>query len=61
MYAATGLADAQLRRIYAFAGYQIAQVNLARATGTLLGYGQIRLADSAGNGAGESFLATDSH
>jgi outer membrane protein TolC len=61
LYAATGLADAQLRRIYAFAGYQIAQVNLARATGTLLGYGQIHLADSARNGAGESLLATDSH
>jgi outer membrane protein len=47
LYSATGLADAQLRRIYAFTGYQIAQVNLARATGTLLGYGQIHLDDLA--------------
>jgi outer membrane protein TolC len=46
LYSATGLANAQLSRIYAFAEYEIAQVNLARATGTLLGYGQIQL-DSA--------------
>jgi len=43
LYSATGLANAQLSRIYAFAEYEIAQVNLARATGTLLGYGQILL------------------
>lgn len=42
LFAATRLADAQLRKIRAFADYQIAQVRLARATGTLLGYGQIR-------------------
>lgn len=41
--AASNLADAQLRKISAFASYEIAQVYLARATGTLLGYGQIRL------------------
>jgi outer membrane protein len=44
LYSATGLANAQLSRIYAFAQYEIAQINLARATGTLLGYGQIQLA-----------------
>ncbi len=44
LYSATGLADAQLRRIYAFADYEIAQINLARATGTLLGHGQVRIA-----------------
>ena len=43
LYSATGLANAQLTRIYAFAEYEIAQVNLARATGALLGYGQIQL------------------
>jgi len=43
LYSATGLANAQLSRIYAFADYEIAQVNLARATGTLLGYGKIQL------------------
>ena len=43
LYSATGLANAQLSRIYAFAEYEIARVNLARATGTLLGYGQIQL------------------
>jgi outer membrane protein len=44
LYSATGLADAQLRRIYAFADYEIAQINLARATGTLLGHGQVSIA-----------------
>ncbi len=44
LYSATGLADAQLRKIYAFADYEIAQINLARATGTLLGRGQIQIA-----------------
>jgi len=41
--AATDLAEAQLRRIAAFADYEIAQVLLARATGTLLGRGQVQL------------------
>ncbi len=41
LYIATGLADAQLRKIYAFADYEIAQINLARATGTLLGHERI--------------------
>lgn len=41
--AASSLAEAQLRKIDAFVSYEIAQVVLARATGTLLGYGQIRL------------------
>jgi outer membrane protein len=44
LIAASNLAEAQLRRIGAFAEYEIAQVLLARATGTLLGHGQIRLA-----------------
>ena len=44
LYSATGLADAQLRKIYAFADYEIAQINLARATGTLLGHEQIQIA-----------------
>jgi outer membrane protein len=43
LYIATGLADAQLRRIYAFADYEIAQINLARATGTLLGRERIHI------------------
>ena len=41
--AAADLADAQLGRIRAFADYEIAQVVLARATGTLLGRGQVQL------------------
>jgi outer membrane protein len=45
LYSATGLANAQLRRIYAMAEYEVARINLARATGTLLGYGRIRLGD----------------
>jgi len=40
---AEALADAQLRKIRAFVGYEIAKVSLARTTGTLLGYGQIQL------------------
>lgn len=40
---ATGLADAQLSRIRALAEYEIAQIDLARATGTLLGYSRIIL------------------
>jgi outer membrane protein len=43
LYSATGSANAQLSRIYALADYEIAQVNLARATGTLLGHGRIQL------------------
>jgi outer membrane protein TolC len=38
---AAGLAEAQLRRISALAGYEIAQIRLAQATGTLLGYSRI--------------------
>jgi outer membrane protein len=41
LYSATGLADAQLSRIRAIAEYEIAQIYLARATGTLLGYSRI--------------------
>ncbi|MBN2315965.1 MAG: TolC family protein [Sedimentisphaerales bacterium] len=43
LYSAAGLADAQLRRISALAGYEIAQIYLARATGTLLGHSRIIL------------------
>jgi outer membrane protein len=43
LFAASRLADAQLRRIRAFADYEIVQVRLAQATGTLLGYEQIQL------------------
>ena len=43
LFAATRLGDAQLRRVRAFTDYEIAQVRLARSTGTLLGYGQIQL------------------
>lgn len=43
LYSATRLADAQLSQIRAFADYEVAQVNLARATGTLLGYGRVWL------------------
>ena len=43
LFAVTRLADAQLSKIRAFVDYEIAQINLARATGTLLGYGQISI------------------
>jgi len=43
LLAASQLADAQSRRISAFASYEITQVRLARATGTLLGRGNVRL------------------
>ncbi len=43
LFAASRLADAQSRRIRAFAEYEIAAVRLAQATGTLLGRDQIRL------------------
>ncbi|MHC5115068.1 MAG: TolC family protein [Planctomycetota bacterium] len=40
--AATRLADAQSREINALADYQISQIDLAFATGTLLGYERVR-------------------
>jgi outer membrane protein TolC len=40
--AAARLSDAQLREILALTDYQLAQVDIAFATGTLLGYGRIR-------------------
>jgi outer membrane protein TolC len=40
--AATRLAEAQSREILALTDYQIAQVDIAVATGTLLGYGKVR-------------------
>jgi outer membrane protein len=43
LYSATRLADAQLGRIRAYAQYEIAQIDLARATGTLLGHGRIQI------------------
>jgi len=43
LQAASRLADAQSRRISAFADYEITQIQLARATGTLLGRGQVQL------------------
>ena len=43
LYSATGLAEAQLSRIRAIAEYEIAQIYLARATGTLLGYSRVVL------------------
>lgn len=43
LFAASRLADAQVRRIRAFADYEIAQVRVARATGTLLGRGNVQL------------------
>ncbi len=43
LLAAAQLANAQSRRINAFITYEITQVRLARATGTLLGRGNVRL------------------
>ncbi len=43
LYSVTRLADAQLSKIRAVADYEIAQINLAYATGTLLGHGQIHI------------------
>ncbi|MBN1506315.1 MAG: TolC family protein [Sedimentisphaerales bacterium] len=43
LLATSRLADAQLRRIRAFAEYEIAQIQVARATGTLLGHGNVQL------------------
>ena len=40
--AATNLADAQSSEILALTDYQISQIDLAFATGTLLGYGKVR-------------------
>ena len=44
LFSATNLAEAQLSMIRASADYEITQINLARATGTLLGHGQILIA-----------------
>lgn len=43
LFSAGRLAEAQLSQIRAFADYEIAQVYLARATGTLLGHGRVLL------------------
>jgi outer membrane protein TolC len=43
LHSAEYLADAQSGKIRAFVDYEIAKVNLARTTGTLLGYGRIQL------------------
>lgn len=43
LYSATRMGDAQLGRIRAIVDYEIAQITLARVTGTLLGYGRIQL------------------
>jgi outer membrane protein len=43
LLAASRLADMQLRRISAFADYEITQVTLAQATGTLLGRERVQL------------------
>ena len=51
LIAAENLAGAQLRKINAFAGYEIAQVRLAQATGTLLGRGNIQLPATATEGS----------
>lgn len=40
----TRLADAQLREVRAIADYQLSQIDLAFATGTLLGYSNVELA-----------------
>ncbi len=46
LFAVTRLADAQLSKIRALVDYEIAQINLARATGTLLGHGQIPISSN---------------
>ncbi len=51
LLSASRLADAQTRRIRAFVEYEIAQVRLARATGTLLGRGQVQLQPPASEGS----------
>lgn len=50
LFAASRLADAQLRRIRAFVEYEVAQVQVARATGTLLGRGNVRLQPTPAGG-----------
>lgn len=52
--AAARLSDAQSREILALAEYQVTQVDLAFATGTLLGAGRIRWNEQAGNFADET-------
>jgi len=51
LQAASRLADAQMRRIRAFIDYEIAQVLVARATGTLLGRGNIQLQPAPAEGS----------
>lgn len=46
LYSATRMADAKLSRIRALVDYEIAQINLARVTGTLLGKDRIKLAET---------------
>ena len=43
LYSATRMGDAKLAKIRAFVDYEIAQINLARVTGTLLGKDRIQL------------------
>ena len=43
LYAAERLGDAELSRINAYVDYEIAQINLAQATGTLLGLGCVQI------------------
>lgn len=43
LLAAARSGEAQLTRIRAYADYEIAQIKLAQATGTLLGYGRIQI------------------
>jgi len=43
LLAADRHASARVRQIQAFTSYEIAQINLAQATGTLLGYGRIEI------------------
>ncbi len=43
LLAASNLANAQLRKISAFADYEVAQVRLAQATGTILGRAAVQL------------------
>jgi outer membrane protein TolC len=48
--AAESLAVEQSRRIRSYADYEVAQVQLARATGTLLGHGRVQLAPAVSEG-----------
>jgi outer membrane protein TolC len=48
--AAESLAVEQSRRIRSYADYEVAQVQLARATGTLLGHGRVQLASAVSEG-----------